>query len=103
MSLIAAFLLSAAGFAALCLSMQKHQRAVLGASLPAAQSRPYRWAGFGLIIAATVWCMVAFGWARGLTVLCGIATVASIAVIVTLTLQPQMLRPLYRIPRNEDA
>ena len=103
MSWLIAFVLLVPAFAALCLSTQKHQRSVFGASLPDKQARLYRWLGFGLATIATLWCMVAGTWALGLTILCGIATLSALFVIALLTLRPKLVRYLCWLPRQSPS
>lgn len=99
MNWLIVFVLLVLAFAGLCLSMQKHQQTVFEASLPNKRARLYRWLGFGLVIVAAFWCIFAFGWALGLTVLFGIATLAALSVISLLTFRPKLVRYLCWLPR----
>jgi len=101
MSWILAFLFAIPGFAGICLSMLKHQRKVFGRVLPEKQSRLYLRLGFGLVSASILWTMIAYGWSRGLVVSCGVATLASVFVILLLTLCPTMTRFLIFLPRHK--
>lgn len=103
MSWLIGFVLLVPAFAALSLSMQKHQRSAFGASLPEKQVRLYRWLGFGLVTIAALWCVAAFNWALGLTILFGLATLSSLLVIGLLTLRPKLVRYLCWVPRQNQS
>ncbi|MEM1052788.1 MAG: DUF3325 domain-containing protein, partial [Pseudomonadota bacterium] len=70
--------------------------------LPDQQSRLYRRVGWALIAACTAVCIVAFDWSFGLVALCGVATLASISVILLLTFQPAKLPLLCPVPVRID-
>ncbi|MEM1105628.1 MAG: DUF3325 domain-containing protein [Pseudomonadota bacterium] len=99
MSWIAAFALALPGFAGLCLSTSKHQRAVFGSALAAPQTRRYRALGWALLCASIVWCMAMFGWARGAVAVCGVVTIAAVSVIGLVTFRPHWVRYLCWVPR----
>ena len=98
MNWLIAFLLAVYGFAALSLSMKKHQRAVFGAIQSKTRSRTYRLLGAGLITASTAWCVYAFNWAIGIVVICAITTYAAILIAMLLTLRPKSVRYLCWLP-----
>ncbi|MEM9422511.1 MAG: DUF3325 domain-containing protein [Pseudomonadota bacterium] len=93
-----AFILTVAGFSALCQSMQKHQRQIFTSPLTPGRSRNYRRLGTGLTIGAVVLSMARWGWDQGLVVSCGVATVAAVTVILILTFSPGMVRYLCWVP-----
>ncbi len=99
MSWLVGFLLALIGLAALSVSMQKHQRQLYGAPLPASYSKAYRRGGSAFVAGAVLWCVLLFGWGQGLVIMCGIATVGSLLVIATMTLKPSVLRFVFRQPR----
>lgn len=99
MSWLIAFAFSISGFAGLSLAMNKHQRKVFGEKLPDHPSRLYRYAGWSLTIASAIVCIAAFDWSFGLVALCGIASAASISVILLMTFYPEKLPLLCPIQR----
>ncbi|MEM8936163.1 MAG: DUF3325 domain-containing protein [Pseudomonadota bacterium] len=98
MSWIIALALAIPGFAALCLSVPKHQRQVFGSSAKANRIRTYRITGAAFISLASLWCVVAFGWSYGLVVLFGVLTLAAVLVILMLALRPSYVRYLCWMP-----
>ena len=101
MNWIIAVFLALPGFAALSMGMRKHQKAVFGAVLAASRSRTYKLIGAGMLVASTIWCMAAFSWALGLTIMCGVATLASVVVILLLTYSPATVRYLCWLPQSQ--
>ena len=80
------------GFAALCLSMKKCQRHIFDAPISDGRSRLYRAFGTVALAAALAWCIVEKNWSVGLVVFFGGATIAALAVIITLAVQPKLVR-----------
>ncbi|MEM9668740.1 MAG: DUF3325 domain-containing protein [Pseudomonadota bacterium] len=100
MILLIAVLLALPGFSALCISMKKHQRQVFNGPLPETMSQSYRRLGVALMALMVLWCMIMMGWSFGLVASCGVATVAALAVIITLTFRPQLVRFYCWLPGN---
>lgn len=85
-------LLTVPGFAALCLSMKKCQRQIFDSSVSDQKSRLYRAFGAVALAAAMAWCIVAESWSIGLVIFFGGATMAALAVIITLAIRPKLVR-----------
>ena len=81
-----ALLLSAAGFAALALAMQRHHRDLFGRSPSPFRARALFIAGWVLLIAAMLPCIAASGWAVGLTLWFGTVSITGFIVALTMTL-----------------
>lgn len=81
--------------------MQKHQRSVFEARLSERQSTLLRRIGFGLLLISALWCVTVTDWALGLTIFCGIATIASVSVIAILTFKPRWLRLIFWVRSPE--
>jgi len=86
------------GFAALCLSMKKCQRKIFDAPISDERSRLYRIFGALALSAALIWCLIVETWSIGLVVFFGGATIAALAVIITLAIRPKLVRFYFWIP-----
>lgn len=86
-----ALFLSLYGFVAICVSVQKHQRTVFGRVKQQSWSARFRVMGTSFIGGSALTCMVFNGWAQGLVVFCGVATVSALVVIIVLTFHPPIL------------
>lgn len=92
MGWVVAFLLALPGFAGLAMSMTKHQRDVFGAPLAPERGRLYKRVGGFFVAVFLIWSMALFRWDFGLVVACGVASIASVIVILTLTLRPRWVQ-----------
>ncbi|MCL6711137.1 DUF3325 domain-containing protein [Pseudoxanthomonas sp. z9] len=73
--------LAYAGFAALCLSMEKHQMDLHGtARAGAGRMRQWRWLGWGLLALALLVAGQAEDWARGPVIWLGAMTAAGLSL-----------------------
>lgn len=88
------FILSAAGFVALALSMHRHQRDLFNSAMSPARLRLLRTAGWSLLV-ASILCAASekSGAAVGLTQWFGAATIAALAVVSGLTYSTSRRRP----------
>lgn len=85
-----------AGFAALCLSMEKHQMDLHGtARAGARRMRLWRWLGWSLLLIALLIASQAEGWARGPVLWLGALTAAGLPL--TLGVLPYRPRWLARL------
>ena len=89
---LVAYALALAGFAALSMSMTRHQRVALGALLSPARRRALRAAGFVLLAASGSWCVLRFGVGLGLVAWATLIAFAALAVILVLTFRPRWMR-----------
>ena len=100
MSWILATAFALIGFAGLCQSIRKHQRTVFDGMIVADQdARRYRLIGWLFIIASATVCLVYFGVGIGLIAFSGVATLASVTIIVMLTFWPAWVAKLCPFPR----
>ena len=92
MTWLALIVIAVPGFAALCVSMKKCQRQIFDEPISDRKSRLYRAFGAVALTAALAWCIVAESWGIGLVVFFGGATIAALAVIITLAVRPKLVR-----------
>jgi hypothetical protein len=78
---VAAFCLAYAGFAALCLGMDRHYETVFGRALPRRHRAPLRAFG-GAALVLSLWASAAvWGWRYGMVEWIGILTLAGLLLI----------------------
>lgn len=88
MTSIAAFCLAYAGFAALCLGMDRHYEAVFQRSLPRRHRAPLRVFGW-VALALSLWaCAAVWGWRYGVVEWIGILTLAGLLLIWLVAYRP---------------
>lgn len=85
MTIIIAFLLAFAGFAAMALSMQRHHRDIFGSVPPERSRKALRTTGVATIAASLSLATAAEGLGIGLVLWAGLLTLATIAVCLLLT------------------
>jgi hypothetical protein len=90
------YLLSLAGFFALCLSLPKHQQEVLKRALPRRSVLVLRGSGYGVIALAFVSAIVSRGFGPGLMVFAGLLTVAAATVVGGLAWRASRAKPAAR-------
>lgn len=83
-----------AGFAALCLAMEKHFNELLKRKATAAQSRGLRMAGWGLLILSLVLAVEHRGWAHGLVEWLAVLMAGVTVWVFLLPYQPRLLLAL---------
>jgi hypothetical protein len=84
---------SLSGFAALALSMPKHQRDTFGAALSPRRRHALRFGGWALVILSLLLTMTAWGAAMGTVFWCGTTTVSALAVAMALYYRPRAILP----------
>jgi hypothetical protein len=89
MILTAAFLLAYAGFAALCLSMTKHQIETVGRRLASREQSLARVCGAAGLGAAFACAVVAEGWGFGSVLWSGLIMLAALALTLLLAYRPR--------------
>lgn len=89
MILAAAFLLAYAGFAALCVSMTKHQIESMGRRLAAREQSLARACGAAGLGAAFACAVVAEGWRFGSVLWCGLIMLVALALTLWLAYRPR--------------
>ena len=85
--------LSFAGLAALCLSMDRHHRAIAGRSQSRTRARSLRWAGWTAIAASFAAAIVTSDWNFGPVQWIGSLTGAALLVVGLVSYRPGWIRP----------
>ena len=85
--------LSFAGLAALCLSMDRHHRAIAGRSQSSTRARSLRWAGWAAIAASFAAAIVTSDWNFGPVQWIGSLTGAALLVVGLVSYRPGWVRP----------
>ncbi|MCK8784097.1 DUF3325 domain-containing protein [Roseomonas sp. NAR14] len=82
--------LAYAGFTALCLAMERHHEQVFQARrVPPRRRRALRIAGWLLLAASPVPCILAEGWGYGTVLWCGVLTAAVLPLALLLPYAPR--------------
>ncbi|MDP1617956.1 DUF3325 family protein [Phenylobacterium sp.] len=89
MILTAAFLLAYAGFAALCVSMTKHQVETVGRRLDVREQSLAKAGGAAGLAAAFACAVVAEGWRFGSVLWSGVIMLAALALALLLAYRPR--------------
>lgn len=90
-----AICLAYAGFAALCLAMERHHREVFGSRrIPPRRRLALRLAGWVLLAASFPACVAGWGWAFGPVAWCGVLTAAALPVVLLLPYRPRAVAML---------
>jgi hypothetical protein len=84
-------LIGFAGFAALCLAMEKHFNELLGRKSTLRQRRGLRVAGWGLLLVALVLAVQTRGWALGLVEWSAVLMAGVTVWVFLLPYQPRLL------------
>ncbi|MGY4800558.1 DUF3325 domain-containing protein [Teichococcus aerofrigidensis] len=85
------FALAYAGFAGLCLAMDRHQRDLFGRRRAAGRSAGLRWAGWLLLGLSLPPCVLAAGWGIGSVLWCGLLTLAAGLLVLLMPYAPRLL------------
>jgi hypothetical protein len=86
----AAFCLAYAGFAALCLAMDRHYEDLFDRSITRRHRVPLRWFGT-LALTLSLWAAAqAYGWSYGVIEWIGMLALAGLALIWILTYRPRV-------------
>lgn len=88
------FTLAFAGFAALCLSMERHAKQVIGAVLLPPRRRLAAAAGWGLLALSLAPALQRYGVSVGITAWLGFLGFAAVAVGLLLSYAPRQIRYL---------
>jgi hypothetical protein len=84
--------LACAGFAGLCLSMERHYEQVFGSRrIPPSRQRVSRWAGWALLAASVLPAVLQHGWGFGLVWWAGVLHAAALLLALTLTYAPRLV------------
>lgn len=90
-----AICLAYAGFAALCLAMERHHGEVFGIRrIPPRRRLALRLVGWLLLAASFPACIAGWGWAFGSVVWCGVLTAAALPIVLLLPYRPRMMAAL---------
>ena len=81
--------LAYAGFAGICLAMQRHRRQVWGRDAGTTTQTGCRMAGWLFLALSLVPCFVAWGWAPGLLAWFGVLTTAGVLLTFLLPYAPR--------------
>lgn len=84
MLLVLSLAMAYAGFAALCLSMQRHQRAALAKTLPPRWNHVLRFFGYGLLLLAYLPCSMQTAPSVGVLLWIGMMSAAVILLVAIL-------------------
>lgn len=85
------FALPYAGFAALCLAMERHHEQVFGhRRIPRRRRHVLRMVGWMLLIVSPIPCITVLGWGIGSVLWCGLLTAAVLPLTLLLAYAPQM-------------
>ena len=83
-----------AGFAALCLAMERHCQQVLGRHrLPPGQRRALQVVGWLLLVASPLPSIAWLGWGAGSVLWCGLLSAALLPLALLLAYAPRLLMP----------
>jgi hypothetical protein len=89
------FAIPYAGFAALCLAMDRHHEQVLGRRrIAPGRRRALRLAGTLLLLASPLPCLVLAGWGGGSVLWCGMLTAAALLLTLALPYAPRLAAAL---------
>lgn len=92
---ILAATLAYAGFAALCLAMERHHGEVFGTRrIPPRRRIALRVVGWLLLAASLPACVAGWGWAFGTVAWCGVLTAAALLVVLLLPYRPRLMAAL---------
>ncbi|WP_051362220.1 DUF3325 domain-containing protein [Solimonas soli] len=86
-----AFTLGYAGFLALCLSMSRHQREIVGRTLPESRAPWLRLAGWALLLASFAASATHGGVPIGAVRWCGLLTAAALFAVLMLSYAPRRM------------
>ena len=92
------YLLSLAGFLALCLSLPRHEQEILKRALPRRSVLVLRGCGYGVIVLAFVIVIAGRGFGPGVMVFAGLLTVAAATVVGVLAWRMSRTSPPARKP-----
>lgn len=92
---IFAIALAYAGFAALCLAMERHHGEVFGTRrIPPRRSIALRLSGWALLAVSFPTCIADWGWAFGSVAWCGVLTAAALPIVLLLPYRPRAMAAL---------
>lgn len=90
-----AIALAYAGFAALCLAMERHHGEVFGTRrIPPRRRAVLRPAGWALLAASFPVCIAGWGWTLGPVAWCGALTAAALPIVLLLPYRPRAVAVL---------
>lgn len=89
--MLSSALIGFAGFAALCLAMEKHFNELLGRKSTLRQRRGLRIGGWGLLLVALVLAVQTSGWALGLVEWMAVLMAGGTVWVFLLPYQPRLL------------
>ncbi len=85
-----AFCLAYAGFAALCLAMDRHYEALFDREIARRPRLAFRVGGWAALVLSMLAATDAYGWAYGFSEWVGMLAIAGLVLIWSLTFQPKL-------------